>query len=90
MLTLTLPRAVYYDRILVMDAGRVIEFDTPLALFDRADSVFRALCNEAHLARADIIRIRAGSATPAPGSRVATAPGSRVPSAPGSAAPSIA
>jgi len=53
---------VYYDRIIVMDNGKVAEFDTPLALFDRADSIFRSLCNEAGLSRADIVRIRsAGS-----------------------------
>ncbi|KAI0646268.1 multidrug resistance-associated ABC transporter [Trametes meyenii] len=50
---------VYYDRILVMDAGRVAEFDTPLNLFDKEDSIFRALCNEANLSRADILKIRA-------------------------------
>lgn len=41
-----------------MDAGEVIEFDTPLALFDKEDSVFRSLCNEAGLTRHDIVRIR--------------------------------
>ncbi|KAI0674258.1 multidrug resistance-associated ABC transporter [Trametes maxima] len=51
---------VYYDRILVMDAGRVAEFDTPLNLFDKEDSIFRSLCNEANLSRADILKIRAG------------------------------
>lgn len=50
---------VYYDRILVMDGGRVAEFDTPLALFDREGSIFRSLCDEAHLSRQDILRIRA-------------------------------
>ncbi|EIW55759.1 multidrug resistance-associated ABC transporter [Trametes versicolor FP-101664 SS1] len=50
---------VYYDRILVMDAGRVAEFDTPLALFDKEDSIFRSLCNEANLSRADVLKIRA-------------------------------
>ncbi|KAI0826665.1 multidrug resistance-associated ABC transporter [Trametes gibbosa] len=50
---------VYYDRILVMDAGRVAEFDTPLNLFDKEDSVFRSLCNEANLSRADVLKIRA-------------------------------
>lgn len=43
-----------------MDGGRVAEFDTPLNLFDREDSIFRSLCNEAGLTRLDIIRIRAG------------------------------
>ena len=50
---------VYYDRILVMDAGTVAEFDTPLNLFDKEDSIFRSLCNEAGLTRHDIERIRA-------------------------------
>nr|VWO94880.1 MRP-like transporter [Ganoderma boninense] len=49
---------VYYDRILVMDGGKVAEFDTPLNLFDKEDSVFRSLCNEANLSRQDIVKIR--------------------------------
>lgn len=52
----------YYDRILVMDAGKVAEFDTVLNLFDKEDSVFRSLCEEANLSRADIVRIRADHA----------------------------
>lgn len=36
----------YYDRILVLDAGRVLEYDTPLALFDRPGSAFRSLCDK--------------------------------------------
>jgi ATP-binding cassette subfamily C (CFTR/MRP) protein 1 len=51
-------RTVYYDRVLVLDAGRVAEYDTPLALFDKEDSIFRSLCREAGLNRADIVRIR--------------------------------
>jgi ATP-binding cassette, subfamily C (CFTR/MRP), member 1 len=46
-----------------MDAGRVAEFDTPLNLFDRQDSIFRSLCDEASLSRQDIERIRASVAT---------------------------
>lgn len=41
-----------------MDAGKVAEFDTPLNLFDKGDSIFRSLCNEANLSRQDIIKIR--------------------------------
>jgi ATP-binding cassette, subfamily C (CFTR/MRP), member 1 len=41
-----------------MEGGSVAEFDTVLNLFDRADSIFRSLCNEANLQRADIMRIR--------------------------------
>ncbi|KAF5390987.1 hypothetical protein D9757_004049 [Collybiopsis confluens] len=53
----------YYDRILVMDEGKVAEFDTVLNLFDHEDSIFRSLCNEANLQRSDILRIR-GDMTP--------------------------
>ncbi|KAL0958936.1 hypothetical protein HGRIS_014252 [Hohenbuehelia grisea] len=49
----------YYDRVLVMDNGQVAEFDTVLNLFDKDDSIFRSLCNEASLSRHDILRIRA-------------------------------
>lgn len=49
---------VYYDRVLVMDAGKVAEYDTPLNLFDNETSIFRSLCDEARLTRQDIIRIR--------------------------------
>ncbi|KAG6877944.1 hypothetical protein C0993_001802 [Termitomyces sp. T159_Od127] len=49
----------YYDRVLVMDAGKVVEFDTVLNLYDNESSIFRSLCNEANLQRSDILRIRA-------------------------------
>jgi hypothetical protein len=42
-----------------MDAGKIVEFDTVLNLFDRSDSIFRSLCEQANLSRADILRIRA-------------------------------
>jgi ATP-binding cassette subfamily C (CFTR/MRP) protein 1 len=58
------PFLAFYDRILVMDSGVVAEFDTPLTLFDREDSIFRSLCNEASLTREDIVRIRASVGTP--------------------------
>jgi ABC-type sugar transport system ATPase subunit len=32
----------FYDRILVLSEGSVAEFDTPLNLFDKEDSIFRA------------------------------------------------
>lgn len=46
------------DRILVMDAGQVAEFDTVLNLFDRKGSIFRSLCDDARLSRLDILHIR--------------------------------
>jgi len=49
----------YYDRVIVMDGGKVAEFDTVLNLFDKPDSIFRSLCDEANLQRVDIVRIRA-------------------------------
>ncbi len=52
---------VYYDRVLVMDQGQVAEFDHPLALFDKADSIFRSMCDKAGLNREDIVRIRVGA-----------------------------
>jgi len=57
---------VYYDKVLVMDSGKVAEFDTVLNLFDRETSIFRSLCDEAGLSRADILRIRAESSVTAP------------------------
>ncbi|TFK23813.1 ATP-dependent bile acid permease [Coprinopsis marcescibilis] len=48
----------YYDRVLVMDQGKVAEFDTVLKLYDKEDSIFRSLCDEANLQRVDILRIR--------------------------------
>ncbi|KAF5370935.1 hypothetical protein D9615_009781 [Tricholomella constricta] len=53
----------YYDRVLVMDAGEVAEYDTVLNLYDNERSIFRSLCNEANLQRADILRIRADHST---------------------------
>lgn len=50
---------MYYDRVLVMDDGRVAEFDTVLNLYDDQSSIFRSLCDETHLQKADIVRIRA-------------------------------
>ncbi|KAJ4467870.1 ABC protein [Lentinula aciculospora] len=43
-----------YDRILVMDAGQVAEFDTPLNLFQRDGSIFRSLCHRSNISILDI------------------------------------
>ncbi|KAF4589934.1 hypothetical protein EYR38_009229 [Pleurotus pulmonarius] len=51
----------YYDRVLVMDSGRVADFDTVLNLFDKEEGIFRALCDESLLTREDILRIRANA-----------------------------
>ncbi|GAA5823616.1 hypothetical protein JCM11251_000700 [Rhodosporidiobolus azoricus] len=41
------------DRVLVMDAGRVAEFDTPLNLF-RAHGIFHSMCERSGIAEKDI------------------------------------
>ncbi|KAG7440775.1 P-loop containing nucleoside triphosphate hydrolase protein, partial [Guyanagaster necrorhizus] len=48
----------YYDRVMVMDAGELAEFDTVVNLFDKEDSIFKSLCNEANLQWSDIGHIR--------------------------------
>ncbi|KAG9295694.1 hypothetical protein G9A89_001711 [Geosiphon pyriformis] len=37
-----------YDRVLVLDQGKVAEFDTPHALLQKPDSLFRKLCEESN------------------------------------------
>jgi ATP-binding cassette, subfamily C (CFTR/MRP), member 1 len=44
-----------YDRICVMDQGRIAELDTPLALFE-AGGVFRGMCDKSHITREDFFR----------------------------------
>ena len=51
--------SAHYDRIIVMDDGKVAEFDTVLNLFDKTDSIFRSLCDEASLERRDLLRLQA-------------------------------
>ena len=33
-----------YDRLIVLDAGRVVEFDTPYNLIQQEGGVFRGMC----------------------------------------------
>lgn len=39
-----LATVVFYDRVLVMDQGRIIEYDTPLRLLGRPDGLFYSMC----------------------------------------------
>ena len=39
-----LDTVIDYDRLIVMDAGRVVEFDTPSNLLQKEDGVFRSMC----------------------------------------------
>ncbi|KAJ5650852.1 ABC transporter integral membrane type 1 [Penicillium longicatenatum] len=46
---------IHYDRICVMDQGQIAEMDTPLALFDKSDGIFRAMCERSGISRQDIL-----------------------------------
>ncbi|KAJ3504979.1 hypothetical protein NLJ89_g7659 [Agrocybe chaxingu] len=39
-----------YDRILVLDSGSIVEFDTPLALYRNEKGAFRSLCDQSNIA----------------------------------------
>ncbi|KAI0783557.1 P-loop containing nucleoside triphosphate hydrolase protein [Abortiporus biennis] len=43
-----------YDRICVMDAGTIAEFDTPTNLYHQNDGIFRSMCDRSGIALADI------------------------------------
>ncbi|KAF7773337.1 hypothetical protein Agabi119p4_5504 [Agaricus bisporus var. burnettii] len=43
-----------YDRILVLDAGRVAEYDTPETLFQKETGIFRNLCEGSNITLEDI------------------------------------
>ncbi|KZT73648.1 ABC protein [Daedalea quercina L-15889] len=45
---------ISYDRILVMDAGQIAEFDTPLNLFHVQDGIFRGMCERSGITTAEI------------------------------------
>jgi len=45
-----------YDRICVMDAGRIAEFDTPKRLYDMEDGIFRGMCDRSKISLEDIRR----------------------------------
>ncbi|PWN27227.1 hypothetical protein BDZ90DRAFT_232770 [Jaminaea rosea] len=46
---------ISYDRIAVFDAGRVVEFASPLSLFDRPDGIFRDMCLKASITREEMV-----------------------------------
>lgn len=46
---------INYDRICVMDEGRIAELDTPVNLFDQG-GVFRSMCEKSHIVREDFFR----------------------------------
>ncbi|TFK28166.1 ABC protein [Coprinopsis marcescibilis] len=44
-----------YDRVLVLDSGSISEFDSPLALFNKEDGIFRSLCLGSNIVEEDIL-----------------------------------
>ncbi|KAI0072747.1 P-loop containing nucleoside triphosphate hydrolase protein [Panus rudis PR-1116 ss-1] len=44
-----------YDRICVMDAGQIAEFDTPENLYNKSDGIFRGMCDRSSITLDDII-----------------------------------
>jgi ATP-binding cassette, subfamily C (CFTR/MRP), member 1 len=48
-----------YDRIVVMDQGKIAEIDTPLNLFD-AGGIFRGMCERSGILRSEIVETAAG------------------------------
>ncbi|ODV86927.1 hypothetical protein CANARDRAFT_6494 [[Candida] arabinofermentans NRRL YB-2248] len=45
---------VNYDRILTLENGAAVEFDTPLNLYNKKDGLFRSMCDKSGIKRADI------------------------------------
>ena len=48
-----------YDKICVMDDGKVAEFDTPLRLFDDVNSIFRGMCDRSGIKREEVVTAHA-------------------------------
>lgn len=46
---------IHYDRICVMDAGRIAELDTPLSLFEKEGGIFRGMCERSGIRREDFL-----------------------------------
>ncbi|KAJ3795163.1 ABC transporter [Lentinula aff. detonsa] len=43
-----------YDRICVLDAGQIAEFDTPTNLYQNANGIFRSMCERSSITQDDI------------------------------------
>lgn len=48
---------IHYDRICVMDQGQIAEMDSPVALWDQADGIFRAMCDRSGITREDLLTV---------------------------------
>ena len=49
---------INYDRICVMDQGRIAELDTPLALWQDEEGMFRSMCDRSGIRREDFEQIK--------------------------------
>ncbi|ETW82987.1 ABC transporter [Heterobasidion irregulare TC 32-1] len=47
---------ISYDRILVLNEGQVAEFDTPINLWAKEDSIFRGMCDRSNITLEEIER----------------------------------
>jgi len=52
---------ISYDRICVMDAGKIAEFDTPANLYQIPDGIFRGMCEHSSITLDDIAMARKAS-----------------------------
>jgi ATP-binding cassette subfamily C (CFTR/MRP) protein 1 len=43
-----------YDRICVVDAGQIVQLDTPANLYRQEDSIFRGMCDRSGIRPEDI------------------------------------
>ena len=48
-----------YDKVCVMEAGHVMEYDSPLNLFHNTDGFFHALCARSNITEVDIVQASA-------------------------------
>ena len=48
-----------YDRVIVLDKGEIVEFDSPIGLFKK-NGIFASMCQEANLSENDINNIAKG------------------------------
>ncbi|KAN0068424.1 P-loop containing nucleoside triphosphate hydrolase protein [Elaphomyces granulatus] len=46
---------INYDRICVMDQGKIVEMDTPLHLWEKQDGIFRSMCDRSGIQRGDFL-----------------------------------
>lgn len=49
---------INYDRIMVLEAGEVVEFDAPLTLFNKSDGVFKGMCESSGITAEDFAALQ--------------------------------